>query len=101
MEATAISFEDAVKKAYNRNGNLKGYLGYFAYDTNSTILFDDKRVWEFRYKMQYEEPRVTVVNSDDNSLLVSWNKDFVEEKDEATNGFDCRNYASSCFRKFL
>jgi hypothetical protein len=61
MEATAISFEDAVKKAYNRNGNLKGYLGYFAYDTNSTILFDDKRVWEFRYKMQYEEPRVKVI----------------------------------------
>jgi hypothetical protein len=32
---------------------------------------------------EYKEPRVKVVNSSDrNSLLVSWNKDFVEE---ATN----------------
>jgi hypothetical protein len=31
--------------------------------------------------MQYEKPRVkVVVNSDQNSLLVTWDKDFVEEE---------------------
>jgi hypothetical protein len=40
---------------------------------------DNKRVWEFRYKMQYEEPRIKVIdskgNGDDITLLVIWNKE--------------------------
>jgi hypothetical protein len=28
----------------------------FAYDS-SVVVVNDKRGWEFRYKMQYEEPR--------------------------------------------
>ena len=89
----AISFEEAVKRAFNRmqnvsyNGSgaepgvsmLKRYLGYhFLKDSN--IPFDSKRLWEFRYKLQYEEPRVNVVNSgsDEDTLLLMWNKDYVQ-----------------------
>jgi hypothetical protein len=84
----AISFEDAVKKAFNRNegeGVLKQYLGCYFQD--SAIALDDKRLWEFRYKLQYEEPRVRVVNSDGDGgvILVSWNKDHVEERLSLTN----------------
>jgi hypothetical protein len=75
--ATTISFDDAVRKAYSSNGNLKRYLDSFSH-ANGTSLFD-KRVWEFRYKMQYEEPRVKVIgskgNGDDITLLVTWNKE--------------------------
>jgi hypothetical protein len=39
------------------NGNQNRYLDFFCYDSNN-VLFDNKRVWEFRYKMQYEEPKV-------------------------------------------
>jgi hypothetical protein len=46
---------------------------------DNNICFDDKRLWEFRYKLQYEEPRVKVVTSHDyGNFLVSWNKDYVE-----------------------
>jgi hypothetical protein len=44
-----------------------------------------KRIWEFRYKPQHEEPRVKVVNSDGDTLLVSWNKDYVEEEETFAN----------------
>jgi hypothetical protein len=90
----AISFEDAVMTTFNRNQNvsedgfgeevgvsmLKRYLGCYRIADNN-ISFDDKRLWEFRYKLQYEEPRVKVVNSDgDDTLLITWNKDLVEEE---------------------
>jgi hypothetical protein len=66
---------------------LKRYLGYryLRCIADNIISFNDKRLWEFRYKLQHEEPRVKVKvvnNSDadvgDNTLLLSWNKDYVE-----------------------
>jgi hypothetical protein len=36
------------------------YLGsFFAYDSSVVVAycFEDKRAWEFRYKIQHEEPR--------------------------------------------
>jgi len=97
--AAVISFEDAVKAAFNRTENisyngsgaeagvsmLKRYLGCrYRRISDNTISFNNKRLWEFRYKLQHEEPRVKVVNSsgddsDGNTLLLSWNKDYVEE----------------------
>ena len=52
---------------------LKRYIGYH-------FRKDSKRLWEFRYKLQYEEPRVNVVNSssDEDTLLLTWNKDYVQ-----------------------
>jgi hypothetical protein len=44
------------------------------------VIDHDRRIWEFRYKMQYQESRVKVVNSYDNSLLVSWNKDLLNRR---------------------
>ncbi len=46
----------------------------------NNISFDDKRLWEFRYKLQYEEPRIKVASSNDiDNLLITWNKDYVED----------------------
>jgi len=91
----AISFEEAVRRAFDRTENvsyngsgaepgvsmLKRYIGcYHIADKN--ISFDDKRLWEFRYKLQYEEPRVKVINTIDcntTTLLLSWNQDFDED----------------------
>ena len=95
-KAAAISFEDAVKAAFNRTENisyngsgaepgvsmLKRYLGCrYRRITDNIISFKDKRLWEFRYKLQHEEPRVKVISSNDdgNNLLLSWNKDYVED----------------------
>ena len=53
--------------------NLKRHLEPFNYGgvgSNDNHLFDNKRVWEFRYKMQYEEPRVKVIQQD--PLIMSW-----------------------------
>ena len=75
-KAAAISFEDAVKAAFNRTENisyngsgaepgvsmLKRYLGCYRVKDNN-ISFDDTRLWDFRYRLQHEEPRVKVVNS--------------------------------------
>jgi hypothetical protein len=88
-----ISFEEAVMAAFNRNHNvsydgsgaeggvsmLKRYLGCYRIIDNN-ISFDDNRLWEFRYKLQHEEPRVKVVSSSEeyDTLLLTWNKDFVE-----------------------
>jgi hypothetical protein len=66
---------------------LKRYLGYrYRRIADNIISFNDKSLWEFRYRLQHEEPRVKVKvvnNSDadvgDNTLLLSWNKDYVEE----------------------
>ena len=94
-----ISFEDAVKAAFNRTENisyngsgaepgvsmLKRYLGCrYRRISDNIIPLEDKRLWEFRYKLQHEEPRVKFVNSsgddsDGKTLLLSWNKDYVEE----------------------
>jgi hypothetical protein len=82
--------------AFNRNHNvsqdgyggepgvsmLKRHLGCYHIKDNN-ISFDDRRLWEFRYKLQYEEPRVKVVNTseggdNDNTLLLAWNKDYIE-----------------------
>ena len=90
----AISFEQAVMSAYNRSENigenrhraepdvsvLKRYRGGRRI-TDNNISFDDTRLWEFRYKLQYEEPRVKVVNSsgkDGDTLSLMWNKDYEE-----------------------
>ena len=49
-------------------------------DSRDDSLFDNKRVWEFRYKMQYEEPIVKVASSDDDDiLLLIWNKGHAEK----------------------
>jgi hypothetical protein len=58
---------------------LKRYLGCYRI-ADSNISFDYSRLWEFRYKLQHEEPRVKVVSSsnDDNTLLLTWNKDYIE-----------------------
>ncbi|MFL6457559.1 MAG: hypothetical protein ACJ71G_11420 [Nitrososphaeraceae archaeon] len=42
----------------------------------------------FRCKLQYEEPRVKVINSDgddNNTLLLTWNKEYIEEEEVPTN----------------
>jgi hypothetical protein len=99
-------------KAFNRTENisyngsgaepgvsmLKRYLGCRyrrSITADNNILFDDKWLWEFRYKLQHEEPRVKVVSSDgkdsddkdsdgkdsdDKTLLLTWNKDYVEQE---------------------
>jgi hypothetical protein len=106
--AKPISFEEAVKIAYNRTQDisyngfgaepgvsmLKRYMGgRHVKDNNNNLSLDDKRLWEFRYKLQYEEPRVKVVegsydsksdgdnnsNNNNNTLLLTWNKEYVEE----------------------
>ncbi|MFL6365688.1 MAG: hypothetical protein ACJ719_10880, partial [Nitrososphaeraceae archaeon] len=65
---------------------LKRYLGGRRIVDNN-VSFDDKRLWEFRYKLQHEEPRVKVLSSDgDSTLLVTWNNDYVEEV--GPNDFD-------------
>jgi hypothetical protein len=61
-----------VEKAFNMNGGMvKQYLG--CYSRYNTVTFDNKGMWEFRYKIQYEKPRVRVVNTDDITLSVSGN----------------------------
>jgi hypothetical protein len=53
---------------YNGNGAesgvsmLKRYLGCYRI-ADSNISFDDNRLWEFRYKLQHEEPRVKAMRS--------------------------------------
>ena len=92
-EAEVISFEDAVKAAFNRTENishngsgaepgvsmLKRYLGCHRVPDNN-ISFDDKRLWEYRYKLQHEEPRVKVIKSssnvDNGTTLLIENKDY-------------------------
>jgi hypothetical protein len=59
---------------------LKRYLGYYRKEDNK-ISFDDKRLWEYRYKLQYEEPRIKVAeggnsNDGDDTLLLTWNKEY-------------------------
>jgi len=87
------SVEEVVRRAFNRTENvsyngsgaepgvsmLKRYLGCYRVKVNN-ISFDDSRLWQFRYKLQYEEPRVNVVNSssDEDTLLLTWNKDYVQ-----------------------
>ena len=89
-----ISFEEAVMIAFNCTENvsengfggevgvsmLKRYLGCYRIADNN-ISFDDRRLWEFRYKLQHEEPRVKVVNTSNDyngTLLLTWNKDYIE-----------------------
>jgi hypothetical protein len=79
-----ISFEEAVRRAFNRTENvsyngsgaevgvsmLKRYLGGRRRNQDNNIPFDSERLWEFRYKLQHEEPRVKVIQQD--PLLVGW-----------------------------
>jgi hypothetical protein len=61
---------------------LKRYLcGRRITDTNSNNLFlNNKSLWEYRYKLQYEEPRVKVVSGGDGSgngiLLLTWKRSY-------------------------
>jgi hypothetical protein len=80
-----INFEEAVRRAFNRTENvsyngigaesgvsmLKRYLGGRRRNQDNNIPFDSERLWEFRYKLQYEEPRVKVIQQD--PLVASWN----------------------------
>jgi hypothetical protein len=59
LAPTTISLDDVIKKAYSSFSHA-----------NDTPLFDNERVWEFRYKIQYEEPRVKVVEQD--PLTICW-----------------------------
>jgi hypothetical protein len=77
--ARKISFEDAVRKAYYQNNEVSRYLGYSQTSTKDPNYkppepFDvearNKRVWEFRYKIQYQEPNIKVILED--PLTVSW-----------------------------
>jgi hypothetical protein len=78
--ARKISFEDAVRKAYYRNNEVSRYLGYSQTSTKDPNYkppepFDldgyNQRVWQFRYMVQHEEPRVKVLQHD--PLVLSWN----------------------------
>ena len=51
------------------DGKLKRHL--YCFSQNSDVLFNNKKsVWEFRYKMPYEKPRVKVIHQD--PLEVCW-----------------------------
>jgi hypothetical protein len=94
MYQTSIEgIRDVIKECWNvYQGNdncrgepgvsmLKRYLGCYRIKDN-LISFDGRRLWEFRFKLQYEESRVKVINSSDcetSTLLFSWNQDIVEE----------------------
>jgi hypothetical protein len=76
-----ISFDDAVRKAYYLNKEVSHYLGYSPMSTKDPNykppkLFDfdsyNLRVWQFRYKIQYEEPNIQVIQED--SLIISWKR---------------------------
>jgi hypothetical protein len=66
---------------------LKRYLGGRRV-TDNNLSINYKRLWEFGYKLQYEEPRVKVISRSSNSsngydnstLLFAWNKEYVESK---------------------
>jgi hypothetical protein len=75
-----ISFDDAVKEAYCQNKEVSHYLGYSHMSTKDPNYkppkpFDldshNPRLWQFRYKIQYEEPNIKVIQED--PLIVSWN----------------------------
>jgi hypothetical protein len=75
-----ISFDDAVKEAYCQNKEVSHYLGYSHMNTKDPNYeppkpFDldshNPRLWQFRYKIQYEEPNIKVIQED--PLIVSWN----------------------------
>ena len=51
---------------------------------NDTPLFDNERVWEFRYKIQYEEPRVKVVEQD--PLTICWKN--IKRIDSRLRGYE-------------
>jgi hypothetical protein len=58
---------------------LKRYLGCYRIKDNN-ISLDDKMLWEFRYKLRHEEPRVKVVSiRNEDTLLLTWNKHYVEQ----------------------
>jgi hypothetical protein len=65
-----IRFEDAVKKACKENKLVDGYLGYSEQQENqNTDNWNYKqRLWEFSYKIQYEEPLVKTIQ--ENPLIL-------------------------------
>jgi hypothetical protein len=65
-ERGKVSFEDAVKKACKQNHLVDGYLGYSEQQENQNVDSWNykQRIWEFRYKIQYEEPGVCVIQED-------------------------------------
>jgi hypothetical protein len=76
-----ISFDDAVREACCQNKEVSHYLGYSHMSTKDPNykppkLFDfdsyNPRVWQFRYKIQYEEPNIQVIQED--PLIISWNR---------------------------
>jgi hypothetical protein len=76
-----ISFEDAVRKAYYQNKEVSHYLGYSWTSTKDPSYkpqepFDldgyNQRLWKFRYKIHYVEPKVKVIQED--PLVISWKR---------------------------
>jgi hypothetical protein len=77
--ARIISFEDAIKEAYDENNEVSRYLSYSQMSTCTNYKLSNpfdlaastERVWEFRYKIQYEEHRVKVIQEDP-LIIISW-----------------------------
>jgi hypothetical protein len=68
-------FEDVIIVACKKNQLVDGYLGYSEQQENQNANNWNyrQRLWEFQYKIQYEEPRVNMIRQD--PLIVSWNID--------------------------
>jgi hypothetical protein len=74
-----VGFEDAVKKACKQNHLVDGYSAYSEQQENQNVDSWNfkQRLWEFRYKIRYEEPLIKVVQED--PLIVSWNSLYDDE----------------------
>jgi hypothetical protein len=73
-----IRFEGAVRRACEENKLVDGYLGYTEQQENQNADNNwnyKQRLKEFRYKIQYEEPKVNVIQQD--PLTISWNCQFL------------------------
>jgi hypothetical protein len=79
-ERGKVCFEDAIIEACKHNRFVDSYLGYSEeQQIQSVDSWNYKqRLWEFRYKIQYEEPRVNMMQQD--PLILSWNNNcFIQE----------------------
>jgi hypothetical protein len=68
-----IKFEDAIIEACTKNQLVDSYLGYSEQQQENQNVDNcnyRQRLWEFRYRIQYEEPSVKTIQED--PLIVSW-----------------------------